>query len=290
MKYLTKTILAYALAVFAAGFVFFALYAQAAFNEKINYQGKLTNSSGVAVADGYYCMKFRLMDALTVGNELWSEEWKTADATKVQTTSGLFSILLGTQTSISTVDFNNASRYLEIQLDAACDNTYEEVFSPRKQLGAVPAAFEAKQLAGGTWAVPGSIGLTTPNAGAFTTLTASGTATLGDATSDIHGMNTAAAANQMLTASYAQSTADTGAAGISATLTHSSDTTAITRGYGYYLDHNISGTDTGSGGTGKYSYGFYVDSDDTSVINAAQTLHETIQMLIGLGQIQIIQA
>jgi len=165
-------IFAVVIAVFCVG-----LIAKAAFNEKINYQGKLTNASGVAVADGYYCMKFAIYDALTDGSELWSEEWKTDNAHKVQITSGLFAILLGTQTSISTVDFNNASRYLEIQLDATCNDSYEEVFAPRKQLGAVPAAFEAKKLGGYTWASPGSIGATTPEAGAFTTLTASSTFT-----------------------------------------------------------------------------------------------------------------
>lgn len=36
------------------------------------------------------------------------------------------------------------------------------------------------QLLGSTWAIPGSIGATTPNAGAFTTLSATGTATMAD--------------------------------------------------------------------------------------------------------------
>jgi len=145
---------------------------QAAFNEKINYQGKLTNSSGVVVANGNKCMKFRLMDALTSGNELWNEEWK-ASSSYVVTSGGLFSVLLGTHTSLSSVNFNTSSIYLEVQYDAACDGTYEEIFDPRKPLGAVPAAMEAKKLDGGTWATPGTIGLTTANTGAFTTLSAS---------------------------------------------------------------------------------------------------------------------
>ncbi|MBU4462018.1 hypothetical protein KKD91_03055, partial [Patescibacteria group bacterium] len=148
---------------------------KAAFYEKINYQGKLTNSSGVAVADGTYCMKFRIMDALTVGNELWSETWTAADA-KVSITSGLFSVLLGSHTAFTDI-FNSVSLYLEVQLDVACDAVYEEVFAPRKQLGAVPAAFEAKKLAGFTWEAPGTIGSGTPNTGAFSTLSASGAIT-----------------------------------------------------------------------------------------------------------------
>ena len=157
---------------------FFVFYARAtSFNEQINYQGKLTTSTGVAVADGYYCMKFVVYDAPSSGSALWSEEWKTDNAHKVQAVSGLFSIMLGSQTSISSVDFNNSERYLEVQFDAACDDVYEEVFSPRKQMGAVPAAFEAKKLGGYTWASPGSIGFTTPSTGSFTFLSASGTIT-----------------------------------------------------------------------------------------------------------------
>ena len=178
MKYLTKTVLAYASAVFAAGFVFFVFYAQASFNEQINYQGKLANSSSVAVPDGSYCMKFRIMDALTDGNELWSEIWTAANA-KVSTTSGLFSVLLGSHTAFTDI-FDSASLYLEVQLDAACDAVYEEIFSPRKQMGAVPAALQAEELAGATWAAPGTIGSTTPNTGAFTSLSATGSVTAGD--------------------------------------------------------------------------------------------------------------
>jgi len=182
MKPTHKTILFCAFAaLLAGGFVLFVNYAGATsdFNKEINYQGKLTTSIGVAVPDGYYCMNFALYDALTNGNLLWSEEWKTDDAHKVHVISGLFSILLGSQTSISSVDFNNASRYLEVQLDATCNDSYEEIFAPRKQLGAVPAAFESAQLGGATWASPDAIGTGTPNSGYFTTVSATGTGQFG---------------------------------------------------------------------------------------------------------------
>ena len=74
---------------------FFA-YAGASFNEKINYQGKLTDSTGIAVPDSTYCMKFRLMDSAGGTTELWSEVWDVS-AGKVSTTSGLFSVLLGSR-------------------------------------------------------------------------------------------------------------------------------------------------------------------------------------------------
>ncbi|MBM3250720.1 MAG: hypothetical protein FJZ07_00545, partial [Candidatus Nealsonbacteria bacterium] len=158
--------------------IFFSV-ALAAFNQQINFQGKLTDSSDLAVSDNTKCMQFLLYNHLTATGDalLWSEEWTaTSDAT-LSTTSGLFSVLLGSNSSLSNVNFNQDPIYLEVQFDASCDATYEEVFSPRKRLGAVPAAFEAKKLVGSTWASPGAIGSTTPNTGAFTTFTASGLAT-----------------------------------------------------------------------------------------------------------------
>lgn len=51
-------------------------------------------------------------------------------------------------------------------------------------LGISATAANASQLLGFTWASPGTIGSTTPNSGAFTTLSATGNVTLGDATTD----------------------------------------------------------------------------------------------------------
>ena len=130
-----------------SSFVVSAISTNAAFNEQINYQGKITDASNVAVSNGNKCMKFRMMNAITAGTELWAEEWQSSTA-YATTTSGLFSVLLGTHQSLSSVDFNQSSIYLETQFDPGCDGIYEEVFSPRKKLGSVPTAFEAKKLSG----------------------------------------------------------------------------------------------------------------------------------------------
>ncbi|MDD2731997.1 MAG: hypothetical protein PHI53_02260, partial [Candidatus Pacebacteria bacterium] len=150
----------------------FSLYADAAFNEQINYQGKLTDDSNAAVSDGSKCIKFRLMDAVEGGNELWSEEWDSATQ-YATTSSGLFSVMLGSNSSLSGVNFDQ-TLYLEVQYDPGCDDDYEEVFAPRKVVGAVPAAFEAKRLAGYTWEAPDAIGSSTPSTASFTTISASG--------------------------------------------------------------------------------------------------------------------
>ncbi|MDD5433681.1 MAG: hypothetical protein PHE77_03470, partial [Candidatus Pacebacteria bacterium] len=142
-----KQILIILFALLLIGFVFTAK-AQSNFTEQINYQGKLAASSSVAVEDGTKCMKFRLMDDLTGGGEIWSEVWTTTTL-YATTTNGLFSVMLGSISSLSNVDFNQAL-YLEVSFDPDCDGTYEELFSPRKTLGAVPAAFEAAKLGGKT--------------------------------------------------------------------------------------------------------------------------------------------
>jgi len=138
--------------------------ALAAFNERINYQGKLTNSNNVPVADGDYTIKFNLYTTASGGSPIWTENWDgTGGRAKVTIHSGLFSVMLGTYSSLADVDFNQ-TLYLGVTVES--DNE----MTPRKEIGAVPAAFEAKKLGGKTWAIPDAIGTTTPNSGAFTTL------------------------------------------------------------------------------------------------------------------------
>ena len=159
---------------------------EGAFNEQINYQGKLTNTSNQAVADGSYNFRFRLCTAsdCTGGTDpIWTEthcyspdNGTTCDGTgtdqRITLTSGLFSVLLGSIASLSSVNFNQ-TLYLEVQAGGSGTTPSWETLTPRKKLGAVPGAFEAKQLGGYTWAIPGAIGSGTRNTGAFTTLSAS---------------------------------------------------------------------------------------------------------------------
>jgi len=115
--------------------------ALAAFNERINYQGKLTNSNNVPVADGDYTIKFNLYTTASGGSPIWTENWDgTGGRAKVTIHSGLFSVMLGTYSSLADVDFNQ-TLYLGVTVES--DNE----MTPRKEIGAVPAAFEAKNWA-----------------------------------------------------------------------------------------------------------------------------------------------
>src|SRR6056297_1551134 len=90
------------------------------FNQEINYQGKLTASTSVPVADGAYSMQFRLYTAASGGSNIWSE---TQDVT---VTSGLFSVMLGSSTSLSGVDFNQ-TLYLGVNIESDGEMTPRKV-------------------------------------------------------------------------------------------------------------------------------------------------------------------
>ncbi len=110
--------------------------AEAQFNEQINYQGRLLDSTGSAVADGTYAMSFRLYTVATSGSAIWTET--LSGASEVTVIDGLFSVMLGSTTPLSSVDFNQ-TLYLGVTIEA------DSEMAPRKILGAVPAAFVAKE-------------------------------------------------------------------------------------------------------------------------------------------------
>jgi len=137
------------LLVFTLLLVFsFAKSGLAAINPQINYQGKLTDTGAVAVADGNYNITVRLYTSAVSATttNIWEEERIVAN--QVALTSGLFSMLLGEVTSLSGVNFNQ-TLYLGIEIGGTTTPaTWDGEMTPRKTLGAVPAAFEASQLDG----------------------------------------------------------------------------------------------------------------------------------------------
>ena len=113
-------------------FLFFLLNsflpsAECAVPRLINYQGKLTDTSGVPLT-GSYAITFRIYDALSGGNMLWEE------TQQVVIDKGIFGVLLG-----SAVNLNLAfdiPYYLEIKVGS-------EVMSPRQQIAASAYAITA---------------------------------------------------------------------------------------------------------------------------------------------------
>lgn len=90
----------------------------AAIPHLINYQGRLTDSSGKPL-EGAYNLTFRIYDAETAGNLLWEEIQSGIVIQK-----GIFSILLGSIKSLDDLPFNK-QYYLEIKVN-------NEVMTPRQ--------------------------------------------------------------------------------------------------------------------------------------------------------------
>ncbi|MFW6210404.1 MAG: hypothetical protein ACOC4E_02865, partial [Patescibacteria group bacterium] len=111
----------------------------------INYQGKLTDTNGLAVPNDDYDIRFRLYDAASGGTALWSETRTGGD--QVSVTDGLFSVMLGEVTALTSVDFNQPL-YLGVEIGGTSTTAWDGEMSPRKELGTVPAAFEARRLGG----------------------------------------------------------------------------------------------------------------------------------------------
>jgi hypothetical protein len=105
----------------------------------INYQGKLTTPTGIAVADGAYTMEFKLYTVASGGVAVWTETRSGGNQVTVQ--NGLFSVMLGSVTPLTSVNFNQPL-YLGVNIQSDGEMT------PRKAIGSVPSAFEAKQLGG----------------------------------------------------------------------------------------------------------------------------------------------
>lgn len=138
----------YKLVIVIAFFLTFGFFSasKASLNEQINYQGKLTDTSNNPVADGDYNLKFQLCADSGCSSVLWTETRTSTN--KVAVSNGLFSVLLGSVSSLSSVDFNQ-SIYLEVSVGGTGVPSWE-VLLPRKLLGAVPSALEAKKLSGKT--------------------------------------------------------------------------------------------------------------------------------------------
>src|SRR2546423_9025183 len=80
------------------------------------FQGRLSDASGNAIADGSKVVQFKIYDAPVGGQAVWNGEVQ-----KLTVNGGLVSTTLGTKASPAHVDFNK-SLYLELTHDAHNDS------------------------------------------------------------------------------------------------------------------------------------------------------------------------
>jgi hypothetical protein len=121
-----------------------ALTLQAAIPPFINYQGRLTDSLGIPIADGVYDMIFTIYDNFEGGSSLWS-----SGTMPVSVENGLFNVQLGILgTSIFT---SGSERFLGIQVGS------EPEMTPRTQILMAPYAVYAAEAGQAGSVTDGSI-------------------------------------------------------------------------------------------------------------------------------------
>jgi hypothetical protein len=114
---------------------------------KVNFQGRLTNASGVALS-GTHDMQFKLYTAVSGGSYVWGETRTAANSNAVTVTNGLFSILVGEGTSVAGTSASlqaaitaNTNLYIEIMVGA-------ETLTPRSQFGSSAYAMNSDMIDG----------------------------------------------------------------------------------------------------------------------------------------------
>lgn len=143
----------------------------AAVANKINYQGRLTNPSGLPL-DGTYPMRFQVYDDAAVGTLLWD-----SGVFNVAVDNGLFNAVL----SVDAADFDGQALWLRLYVNG-------EWLTPRQELVPVPYALSLRpgaQVSGEPTAWTGWVFNVTmegayPQAGAVTGVAATGSAVRGE--------------------------------------------------------------------------------------------------------------
>ena len=126
----------------------------------VNYQGKVTDNAGVGIGTGTAVNRqiiFRIFDAPTGGNRLWSEQQT------VTLSDGEFSVLLGQgvdavystltespRPALDTVFGGSGARYIEIVVDGGDNNldAGDTAITPRQRFTASAYAFRAASVDG----------------------------------------------------------------------------------------------------------------------------------------------
>ncbi|HUC89311.1 MAG TPA: hypothetical protein VMR45_00755 [Patescibacteria group bacterium] len=127
----------------------------------VNFQARLMNSSGAVVPDGYYNVQFKLYDALSGGSNLWTETYYDSNGgidgndNRVRVQNGYLTVGLGSQTSFpGTINWDQ-QLWITMNIGGTTQTsspTWDGEMNPRLQLTAVPYAFRAGQLIGGSGA------------------------------------------------------------------------------------------------------------------------------------------
>lgn len=121
---------------------------------KINFQGRVTNTSGTVLPNGTYNMKFRIYNASSGGTLQWNEDRLVAATQGVVVTNGLFSVQLGDiANTLTPALFTTPDLYLEVELPTIATATssspsWTEGAMSRSKFGSATYAFNSDTIDG----------------------------------------------------------------------------------------------------------------------------------------------
>lgn len=164
------TIFRYALTLSVFVFIFAnaaSTPVNAATNPTINFQGRLLNSQGAVVPDGYYNIRFKIYqdgDGLSANNATgvpagtlkWTEDWTNAGSHGVTVKNGYMSVELGTVNPFGAqVDWDQSTLWLSVNVgstNASCtpitNCALDGEMLPMKRFSSTPYAMNAGMLGG----------------------------------------------------------------------------------------------------------------------------------------------
>jgi hypothetical protein len=135
--------------------------AEAATNGTINFQARLLNTAGSIVPDGNYNVEFKLYNASSSSGSsqgscsgdsacLWTETRTSSD--RVRVANGYMTVNLGSVTAFGAIDWDQ-ELWLTMNVGGTLVSpSFDGEMSPRLKLTAVPYAFRAGSLVGGSGA------------------------------------------------------------------------------------------------------------------------------------------
>ncbi|HEX5456376.1 MAG TPA: carbohydrate binding domain-containing protein [Candidatus Saccharimonadales bacterium] len=164
-----ESLISLLLGVFSLLILIFTTPASAAsgINQEINFQGRLLNSQGAVVADGYYNIEFKIYqdgDGQTAGDTTgspsgalkWTEDYLNANGNGVEVRNGFLSVQLGSITPFgSNIDWNQDTLWLSMNIGgtgtsctpfSSCSPDGEML--PMKRLTSTPYAINSGLLGG----------------------------------------------------------------------------------------------------------------------------------------------
>ena len=124
---------------------------------RMNFQGRLAGTTGAAMADGTYNMRLRIYSGAgcsTGCTASWTEDRLVSAGNGVTVTGGLFSVQLGSVTTLSPSLFTNQDLFFEVELPTPATATgtspswTEGAMTPRNKMGSSAYAFNADTVDG----------------------------------------------------------------------------------------------------------------------------------------------